>query len=81
MEALGREPDFTNYAQIKDDAPFIDTLDYIFLGNGANNGNWKVENVLHLPSRSEVKGPYPAQEEPSDHVLMTANLDIVKDSE
>lgn len=82
MVVNGQEPDFTNYAQIKDDAPFIDTLDYIFMGN-AKDSQWRVESVLPLPSRDHmsVKGPYPAQEEPSDHVLLTANLEIVKGSE
>jgi len=27
----GSEPNFTNFAQIKDDPQFIDTLDYIFV--------------------------------------------------
>lgn len=81
-ESLGREPDFTNHAQVLNDAPFIDTLDYIFLGTpeGARR-TWKVENVLNIPHRDLVKGPYPAEEEPSDHVMLSANLELVKDNQ
>lgn len=67
----GREPDFTNYAKVKDDPVFQDTLDYIFL----SPGHWQVDDVEPLPHRSEVKdGPFPNEREPSDHVLIAANL-------
>lgn len=104
------EPDFTNHSRIKDDEPFIDTLDYIFLGNsmavdpndkaygnqgrGRSGSNaalenpaaaaaaavdreWKLHSVLSLKHRDEVAGPYPAHGEPSDHVLLSANLSLV----
>jgi len=104
------EPDFTNHARIKDEAAFIDTLDYIFLGNslpvdpndkgygnqgrGRSGSNaapepisagasavvdraWKLHSVLPLKHRTEVDGPYPAHGEPSDHVLLSANLSLV----
>ena len=79
-EGAGREPDFTNHAQVLNDAPFIDTLDYIFLGQSeAAKHIWKVENVLSIPHRNFVKGPFPTKDEPSDHVMLSANLELVKD--
>jgi len=65
------EPDFTNYARIKENPPFIDTLDYIFISE-----SWKVEGVLELPKQQESGGPFPNLDrgEPSDHVLIAANL-------
>lgn len=89
-----REPEFTNYAQVKDDAPFMDTLDYIFLSHGSSSRtsnnkekeestlnnrrcDWKVTNVQSLPSKD--KGPFPnlTVKEPSDHVLIAADLELV----
>ena len=72
----GTEPDFTNFAQIKDDPPFIDTLDYIFISQSV-----EVSEVMPLPHRSEVKGPFPAPDEPSDHILLAATLRIPETSE
>ena len=69
QEALGQEPDFTNYAQVKDKSPFIKTLDYIWLSK-----QWQVISVLPLPHRHEVTGPFPNEEEPSDHILIAAEL-------
>jgi len=66
------EPDFTNYAAIKDSDPFIGTLDYIFLSN-----EWKVLDVDKIPHRDDVVDPpFPNEEEPSDHVLIAANLQL-----
>ena len=65
------EPDFTNYARIKENDPFIDTLDYIFLSK-----EWKVTGVKQISHRSESGGPFPNQEEPSDHVLISADLEL-----
>ncbi len=73
QEALGSEPDFTNYAKIKNDDPFIGTLDYIFLSKGCG---WKVKSVDSIPHRDDVKGPFPNDEEPSDHVAIAADLDL-----
>ena len=67
----GAEPDFTNHARIKDDPPFIDTLDYIFI-----SPTMEVAEVLPLPHRDEVKGPFPAPDEPSDHILLAATLRV-----
>lgn len=65
------EPDFTNYARVRHNDPFIDTLDYIFLSD-----HWKVAGVKGLPKRQEAGGPFPNldRNEPSDHVLIAADL-------
>jgi len=63
------EPDFTNYAKIRDDDPFIGCLDYIFMSD-----DWTVDSVKKIPKRDEVDGPLPTEEEPSDHVLIYADL-------
>ena len=69
----GNEPDFTNYAQIKKDDPFIDTLDYIFV-----SPHWDVDAVRELPSRQETGGPFPNLDrgEPSDHLLIAATVSL-----
>ena len=69
----GSEPDFTNYARVKEDDPFIDTLDYIFLSD-----TWKVTGVKELPHRDEAGGPFPNLDhnEPSDHILIAADLEL-----
>jgi len=68
----GAEPDFTNYAKAKEDEPFIGTLDYIFL-----SPEWKVSGVVDTQHRSEVNDPpFPNAEEPSDHILIAANLEL-----
>lgn len=66
---LGKEPDFTNYAQVQENDPFIDTLDYIFLSQ-----EWKVDRVKEIAHRSDANGPFPNAKEPSDHVLIAADL-------
>jgi endonuclease/exonuclease/phosphatase family metal-dependent hydrolase len=70
-ESLGTEPDFTNWAQVRDQEPFIDTLDYIFLSQ-----HWKVCSVEDVPRRLEVQGPFPIKERPSDHILISATLHL-----
>jgi mRNA deadenylase 3'-5' endonuclease subunit Ccr4 len=67
----GFEPKFTNWAKVKSQEPFIDTLDYIFL-----SPHWKVQSVLPLPELSDVPGPMPTAEEPSDHLLISAEITI-----
>ena len=69
--ANGNEPDFTNYAQVQDDPVFVDTLDYLFL-----SPQWTVDRVLELPHRDEVAGPLPIETEPSDHILIAAELSL-----
>lgn len=72
-ESEGKEPNFTNYARIREDPPFIDTLDYIFL-----SPQWKVNGVKSLPHRDESGGPFPnlVAGEPSDHILIAADLEL-----
>lgn len=66
----GEEPEFTNFAHTKDnESAFTETLDYIFLSEG-----WKVTNVRNLPRVEDANGPYPNASEPSDHVVIAANL-------
>jgi 2',5'-phosphodiesterase len=69
--ATGREPDFTNNARIRDEDPFVDTLDYIFV-----SPEWAVDSVDALPLRSEIEGPFPSASEPSDHLLLAADLSL-----
>jgi 2',5'-phosphodiesterase len=71
----GKEPDYTNWARVKENEPFIDTLDYIFLSN-----SWHVSAVrplLHLDDANH-HGPYPNLDlgEPSDHVLISADIEL-----
>ena len=68
-EVNGCEPDFTNYAKVRDEEPFIDVLDYIFL-----SPEWNVKEVKDVAHRDEFNGPLPTEQEPSDHVLIAANL-------
>lgn len=66
------EPDFTNYAQVEDDEPFIGTLDYVFLSD-----EWDVVGIRSTPHRRSVRdGPYPNENEPSDHIVIAADLTL-----
>jgi 2',5'-phosphodiesterase len=67
----GREPDFTNNARVGEEPPFIETLDYIFLSS-----HWSVQEVVALPGRDAIEGPFPNALEPSDHMLIGANLSL-----
>ena len=67
----GREPDFTNFAQVRNDTAFIDTLDYIFVSK-----EWGVSKVLPLEPREATRGPLPTAEEPSDHVMIASTLSL-----
>ena len=69
----GKEPDFTNYARVQEDEPFIDTLDYIFVSE-----DWNVAGVKDLPHREDAGGPFPNLDrgEPSDHLLIAADLEL-----
>ena len=69
MQALKREPDFTNHAQVRNDEPFVDTLDYVFLSR-----HWRVADVQSTPHRDDVVGPFPTRLEPSDHLLIAAEV-------
>ena len=72
--ANSTEPEFTNYAEVKGDEPFIGTLDYIFL----SKHKWRIRTVKELPSVAESGGPFPNEDEPSDHVLIYADIDLLK---
>ncbi len=67
------EPDFTNYARVKENEPFIDTLDYIFMSD-----EWRLVDVKKLVKREESGGPFPNLDfnEPSDHVMIAADLKL-----
>lgn len=71
----GAEPDFTNYnfADMVGEEPFIDALDFIWLGDGL-----RAVAVPALPARSDPgvleAGPYPSETEPSDHVMVRADV-------
>ena len=55
----------------RDSGRFSGTLDYIFL----SDDRFKVIDVKQLDNIfTEASGPYPSKEEPSDHVLISANL-------
>lgn len=75
-EATGSEPAFTNYAWSDWDkeGPFQETLDYIFV-----SANVACEGVKPLPAtKDEVRlqspSGFPTKAEPSDHVLIAADL-------
>mmetsp|Transcript_70642 Transcript_70642/g.147990 ORF Transcript_70642/g.147990 Transcript_70642/m.147990 type:complete len:440 (+) Transcript_70642:114-1433(+) len=72
------EPLFTNFAQtVGMNTPFVETLDYI----------WVTPNLLEVVScpaapktKEEVKGPFPNEKEPSDHIPLSATLKLKKAS-
>jgi endonuclease/exonuclease/phosphatase family metal-dependent hydrolase len=85
VAATGEEPDFTNLAvtRFQPDTPFCGTLDYIFLGDGAA-ARWKVRRVRELPHRERILAEtksYPTAAEPSDHVAIWCDLDLVEEGE
>jgi endonuclease/exonuclease/phosphatase family metal-dependent hydrolase len=69
----GSEPDFTNNAWIKDGPAFRETLDYILLSK-----EWSVKAVEPLPPLSSLDAEdfYPNASEPSDHLLLAADLTL-----
>lgn len=70
-EALGAEPQFTNNAQVKQMEPFVECLDYIFV-----SPQWKVKGVLPLQAKSTLTHVFPDEKEPSDHVVIAADLQL-----
>ena len=76
--ANGKEPDFTNFAYTKpmgsDMDAFVETLDYVFLGPG-----WAVTSVLDTVPASAIdrSKPYPTADQPSDHCMIAADLQMV----
>lgn len=71
----GHDPDFTNYAFNKlSSEPFIGTLDYLFVSKSI-----KVKSVIALPDGKPEQiydTPLPNQQEPSDHLMLGADLMI-----
>jgi mRNA deadenylase 3'-5' endonuclease subunit Ccr4 len=74
MEANGSEPDFTNNALVKGMPVFIETLDYIWMSD-----EWTCTSVKKLPTTvdAETLGPFPAENEPSDHILLWAEMTLM----
>jgi len=70
-EALGHEPEFTNYARPVGADTYMGTLDYIFL-----SPSLRTIDVLPLPAKQDVLsgGVYPNSTEPSDHMLVAATI-------
>lgn len=76
---LGVEPDFTNFAFTKNNKEsFIATLDYIFCSSDA----WTVDDVKPLPRKADVDldKPYPDALQPSDHIMLAADLSLTTTS-
>ena len=71
VQCAGKEPEYTNNARIVNEEPFIETLDYIFTSSAHD---WKVDKVQELGTKAAVTGPLPSEEEPSDHVLLSADM-------
>jgi len=71
----GREPEFTNFAVTKfgGNEAFVGTLDYVFL-----SGGWRTAAVKPLPElqQSLASKSFPSATEPSDHVLIWADLEL-----
>eukprot|EP00656_Telonema_subtile_P025358 TRINITY_DN27446_c0_g1_i1.p1 TRINITY_DN27446_c0_g1~~TRINITY_DN27446_c0_g1_i1.p1 ORF type:complete len:226 (+),score=38.71 TRINITY_DN27446_c0_g1_i1:35-712(+) len=69
----GGEPEFTNYAKTREGDPsFCEVLDYIWL-----SPQWGVASVDALPEKKSLKGEsFPSSTEPSDNVLLAANLNL-----
>lgn len=67
------EPDFTNNAFIGTGPPFRETLDYLFLSR-----EWHVRSVRQLPPLSSLGDGlfYPSADEPSDHLMLAADLEL-----
>lgn len=67
----GQEPLFTNYTlPAKGQEPFAATLDYIWF----SPERLRVVACEKLPQKEDVKGPFPSEDEPSDHLPLHANL-------
>ena len=79
VEALGNEPELTNYALNKfNPEPFMETLDYILAAPG-DGAQWKVIGVRPLAGKQAVAArdkSYPSAVEPSDHVLLWSELEL-----
>eukprot|EP00047_Mylnosiga_fluctuans_P001709 m.221555 g.221555 ORF g.221555 m.221555 type:complete len:351 (-) comp10609_c0_seq1:325-1377(-) len=69
--ATGKEPPFTNHSQFRANPPFVGTLDYIFCSDGIG-----ATAVLPTPAAEGFAGPLPTADEPSDHLMLAATLEV-----
>ena len=74
--ANGQEPEYTNLAKTRHDSDrpkFCETLDYIWLSDA-----WTVQSVKPIGSKASVEHivSYPSQDEPSDHIMIFADLKL-----
>lgn len=69
--ANGTEPEFTNHAQTKYGPLFTETLDFIFCSK-----EWDVLSADPTPTREGLGGPFPDAKEPSDHIMIGAELSL-----
>ena len=71
MTVQKREPAFTCHSQIIGVPHFRDCLDYIFYSEG-----WVASEVLPISDTPSAPS-YPSAEEPSDHVMIAATLQLI----
>ncbi len=69
---INKDPLFTNYAHTINQEPFSGCIDYIFVSKG-----WNVLDVKKLPDELPPY-TYPSMTEPSDHLMLAANLEMKK---
>lgn len=69
--SLGKEPEFTNNTWI-DEKKFCETIDYIFI-----SPHWTVKDTLKIEPLKSSKITYPNEFEPSDHVMIATELDLI----
>ena len=71
----GKEPSFTNFAwsSFNKEEPFVGTLDYVFVSD-----EWEVKAVKSLEESHATDSGFPSSLEPSDHVLIAADLELSK---
>lgn len=74
-EFNGVEPEFTNFSQAENQPQFCETLDYLFCSK-----QLEVVDVVPLPARQNVSGPFPVRSEPSDHILIGCTVKLPPDS-
>mmetsp|Transcript_2548 Transcript_2548/g.6123 ORF Transcript_2548/g.6123 Transcript_2548/m.6123 type:complete len:362 (+) Transcript_2548:84-1169(+) len=67
----GHEPQMTNYAQNPRSGLFVGCIDYIFV-----SPHIKVLGCMELLSQSDFETSLPTETEPSDHVMIGADLRI-----
>jgi len=88
-QKLGDEPAFTNWAQTRKSPPFIGTLDYVFMSEGCRAVELSPVPTT-MPREDGVArggqlkgavkgmygGPFPTTEEPSDHLMVGATVEL-----